>query len=591
MTHNSSQIFIPERYRLKKWQLTIAIILGALLFSMILLVILRFTYQGRFLPGAKLYGLYIGGLTREDAYKLVKSETDKYVESSTIRINTNGSDETATVPASEVELNYDIDNDLNDVYSIGRDGQLIEQLFDQINLALNINSNTPTNVTYNSAKLYTIIQPISKAMTKRVNNASFNISSTNELKITPESTGERMDLHQFVSDYQAIITSLRRAAITVQSKTQTAAVTKDNLAAKKDSLTPFIASPLVLTYEKNRWEVETAELLSWLSYTNNSIPTRENIISNYYNIQSTPLTQIGFDISRIKSHLNSIAKNINQPAKDALLTVEDGRATVFQQSQDGKAIDLDITAKTISDNIMSTRPSKEVPITVVVTKADVTNDTIDQLGIKELISEGVSYFPGSSANRITNIRVGSKRYNGVLLEPGEVFSFGEILGKVGPEQGYKEGRVILEGRTESQYGGGLCQVSSTAFRAALLAGLPILERYNHSFAVSYYTQPYGVPGVDATIYYPSVDFKFKNDTANHILIQTELTGTTLKFRFYGTKEKTGVIRGPNFIYGTNDPNQPSKTVFYRDIVVNGEVVKTNTFYTTYRSALDFPPVD
>jgi vancomycin resistance protein YoaR len=354
---------------------------------------------------------------------------------------------------------------------------------------------------------------------------------------------------------------------------------------------PFVTSPLTLTFEKNRWEVPTAELLSWLSYANNVMPVRDNIVENYYQIKPANLTYVDLDIGRIKSHLGSISKNINQPAKDALLTVEGERATVFQQSQDGRAVDLDMTAKTIAENVMSTTPAPDVPLTVVVTKADVTNDTIDQLGIKELLSEGVSYFPGSSANRITNIRVGSKRYNGVLLEPGEVFSFGEILGKVGPEQGYKEGRVILEGRTESQYGGGLCQVSSTAFRAALLAGLPILERYNHSFAVSYYTQPYGVPGVDATIYYPSVDFKFKNDTANHILIQTELVGTTLKFRFYGTKEKTGVIRGPNFIYGSNDPNQPSKTVFYRDIVVGGEVVKTNTIYTTYRSALDFPPVD
>jgi vancomycin resistance protein YoaR len=591
MPNSSSQILLPKRYRFKRWQVFSLIVLGAILFALTLLVILRFTYRARFLPGVKVYGLYVGGLNREEAKVLLEKETNRYIESSTIIINADGSSETATIPAGEVELTYNIDNDLEAAYNLGREGQLINQLLDQTALIFNIKSSEQANVTYNPAKLYAIIQPISKTLTKPVKNASYTLSSDDELTIIKENTGRRMNLHQFVRDYEDIIKSLKRSAVTIKASSQKAAVTSDSLETKRNNLMPFVTSPLTLTFEKNRWEVPTAELLSWLSYANNVMPVRDNIVENYYQIKPANLTYVDLDIGRIKSHLGSISKNINQPAKDALLTVEGERATVFQQSQDGRAVDLDMTAKTIAENVMSTTPAPDVPLTVVVTKADVTNDTIDQLGIKELLSEGVSYFPGSSANRITNIRVGSKRYNGVLLEPGEVFSFGEILGKVGPEQGYKEGRVILEGRTESQYGGGLCQVSSTAFRAALLAGLPILERYNHSFAVSYYTQPYGVPGVDATIYYPSVDFKFKNDTANHILIQTELVGTTLKFRFYGTKEKTGVIRGPNFIYGSNDPNQPSKTVFYRDIVVGGEVVKTNTIYTTYRSALDFPPVD
>ncbi|MDP4038558.1 MAG: VanW family protein, partial [bacterium] len=222
---------------------------------------------------------------------------------------------------------------------------------------------------------------------------------------------------------------------------------------------------------------------------------------------------------------------------------------------------------------------------------DVREDNLATLGINELIGEGVTYFPGSSANRITNIKVGSSKFNGVLLKPGQVFSFGEILGDVGPEQGYTEGRVILEGRQENQYGGGLCQVSSTAFRAALMSGLPIIQRVSHSFAVSYYTAPYGVPGVDATIYYPQVDLKFRNDTGSYILIQTVLAGTTLKFDYYGTKTKSGVIRGPEFISGSNDVNQPSKTIFWRDVVVNGSVVKTDTFTTYYKSAADFPPIN
>ena len=190
------------------------------------------------------------------------------------------------------------------------------------------------------------------------------------------------------------------------------------------------------------------------------------------------------------------------------------------------------------------------------------------------------------------LRITAKQFNGVLLKPDEVFSFGAILGDVGPEQGYVPGLVILGDKEVKQYGGGLCQVSSTAYRAALLAGLPILQRTNHLFAISYYTWPYSVPGVDAALYYPDVDVKFKNDTGHYILIQTVMQGYTLKFDFYGTKTKTGVIRGPQFITGSNDATVPSHTVFWRDVVdLAGNVTKTDRVDTYYKSSLDFPVSD
>lgn len=587
----SGNLSLPSKYQLKRWQIFALICIGVIVFVAILLGILRLAYQGRFLPGVRVYGVYVGGLTKSEARSLIEKETQQYIESSTIVVNVEGTSETASIPAAEVELTYAIENDLARAYQQGREGQLPQQFADQAALLLGMNSGITGDATYNTTKLYAILQPLSKSMSSPAKNANYIASSEGTLIVNEAEAGSRMNLTQFIEDYNAVVTEMQRSNIAVRANTQAAAVTSSALEDKKANLEPFVRTPMTLTFEKRTWTVPTDELLSWLSYSDGTLPLRKDMVNNYYLQQPNTLTQVGLDVSRIKSYLSSVAKDINQKAIDATLTVEGDRATVFQQSQDGRAVDLETTAKTISENILATTPEATVPLTVITTKADVTSETIDQLGIKELLSEGVSYFPGSSANRLTNIRVGAKRYNGVLLKPGQVFSFGELLGKVGPEQGYKEGRVILEGRTESQYGGGLCQVSSTAFRAALLAGLPILERYNHSFAVEYYTAPYGVPGVDATIYYPQVDFKFRNDTSNHILIQTEMVGTTLKFRFYGTKEKSGIIRGPFFISGSNDATQPSKTVFYRDIIVNGQVSKTSTFYTTYRSSLDFPPVD
>lgn len=579
-----------ERLSLKRWHKIALGVFGVLFVSILVLGLLRIAYQGRFLPGATLYGVPVAGLTEASARDLVARETNQYIESSTIIVN--GSEAQATkvsIPASEVELSYNVDSDLKSVYQYGRSGQIFEQLGSQLGLMLGF-ANLPTgSVSYNTTKLYTILQPVDAALSTTTINASYS-ATNNQLSINPEKQGQRVDWAQFLSDYEGLVLSRQRGAATVSAYIQPATVTQEILATKRSALTPFLEKPLVLTFEKKTWNVGSDALVSWLSYTSYAGPVRSDVLANYYGFERRDLSSVGFDTAKIKAYLQTIAPGVNRPAKDAVLTVSGDRASVFQQSQDGRAIDLDVTAKAISDNLLATNPESTVPLTVVVTKADVNDENIERLGIKELLSEGVTYFPGSSANRIVNVKVGASKFNGVLLKPGQVFSFGEILGPVGPEQGYKEGRVILEGRQESQYGGGLCQVSSTAFRAALLAGLPITERYNHSFAVSYYTAPYGVPGIDATIYYPQVDFKFKNDTKNYILIQTEMVGTTLKFRFFGTKEKEGAIRGPNFIYGSNDPNQPSKTVFYRDIKVNGQVTKTDTFYTTYRSAADFPPV-
>jgi vancomycin resistance protein YoaR len=271
--------------------------------------------------------------------------------------------------------------------------------------------------------------------------------------------------------------------------------------------------------------------------------------------------------------------------------MQDDQLTVSQASHGGVKVDQDAAITDILASLKKSGDDRQVNLQLQTTAAEVNETNLANLGIKELISTGETMFPGSSSSRLINIRAGAKRFNNVLLKPGETFSFGKILGDVGPETGYVPELVILADHEEKQYGGGLCQVASTAYRAALLAGLPITERHNHSFAVSFYTAPFGVPGVDATIYYPQVDLKFTNDTGSYILIQTLMQGTNLKFFYYGTKTKTGVIRGPEFISGTTDATLPSKTVFYRDILdLAGNVTKTDTVTTSYKSSKDYPVV-
>lgn len=153
----------------------------------------------------------------------------------------------------------------------------------------------------------------------------------------------------------------------------------------------------------------------------------------------------------------------------------------------------------------------------------------------QLIAEGVSNFAYSPANRVTNIKLMAKKLNGTVVPDGATFSFDQVMGDVGTDAGWAEGLVIIGNETEKGLGGGICQVSTTAFRAAFWAGLPIPERHDHAYPVPYYTQGGAPEGFDATVWSPTLDFKFVNDTGAAITITTkvDLPSSQLFVDIYG----------------------------------------------------------
>ena len=201
---------------------------------------------------------------------------------------------------------------------------------------------------------------------------------------------------------------------------------------------------------------------------------------------------------------------------------------------EGREIDVTKLENLIVEAILNTVDSIVIPFKIISPEVLVEDEELRTLGIKELIATGESDFSGSSWMRINNIRIGLSRFNGVIVPPEEVFSIGKYLGEVSGRTGYKRELVIKGDKTVPEYGGGLCQVSTTAFRGALLGGFEIIERLPHAYAVSYYS-PYGT---DATIYPPLKDFKFLNDTSSAILVQTVIDEPNKKayFKYYGSKD-------------------------------------------------------
>lgn len=320
---------------------------------------------------------------------------------------------------------------------------------------------------------------------------------------------------------------------------------------------------------------------------------------------------ISLDSALIDETLENLGNNIDIKSEDALFKFENGKVTAFKISKEGRQVNREEVKKQINAYIYNmtkgslldyTPISIILPVETIYPK--ITTENSNNLGIKELIAQGNSKFLGSILGRIHNIQLSAARINGRIIPPGEIFSFNNALGDVSQATGFQPAYIIKDGRTVLGDGGGVCQVSTTLFRAILNAGLPITERYAHSYRVSYYEQD-SPPGFDATVFAPSVDLKFKNDTQNYILIQakTDTQNYTLKFELYGTNDGRKVEITKPLIYAQTSPppdlfqDDPTlakgvvkqvdwraggaKVSFDYKVVKDNDTTSKQTFYSNY----------
>ena len=275
------------------------------------------------------------------------------------------------------------------------------------------------------------------------------------------------------------------------------------------------------------------------------------------------------------TNIEDITEKINQPAKDASLIIENNKATQFDPGQNGQALDLYVLKKLLLQNI------NDIHLPVMVSRPKIALADTNALGIKELVATGQSNFSGSPSNRIHNITVGAARFNGLIIQPGAEFSFNKYLGEVDGDHDFLPELVIKPEGVTPEFGGGLCQVSSTTFRAAMNAGLPITARRNHSFAVQYYAPQ----GTDATIYPGSSDLKFINNLPSVMLIRTRIEGKKLFFDFFGTKDNRVVtFEGPNQY--DKKPDGSMKAIWTRHVTLNNQTTD-QTFKSVYLPPAQF----
>ncbi|MFA6005209.1 MAG: VanW family protein [Patescibacteria group bacterium] len=280
----------------------------------------------------------------------------------------------------------------------------------------------------------------------------------------------------------------------------------------------------------------------------------------HYNFEMTAQ----YDEAFIHHHLSTLNNVYYVEPQSARFVFEDNKVTAFQLDKPGITLNTDFAwaqlRKSLELQKTMFHPTIGVLLQRIALQPKIRLADINNLGITELVAEGTSKFAGSHDDRVHNIITGSAKINGIIIKPGETFSFVKAVGDISQATGFVPAFVISQGKTVLGDGGGICQVSTTLFRTALRAGLPIVERNAHAYRVGYYEQD-AKPGLDATIFSPSVDLKFTNNYDRALLLQTTVNeeDMTATFQLFGTKDDRQIEIGEPVVWNVQ-PAPPSEYI-------------------------------
>jgi vancomycin resistance protein YoaR len=569
------------------WAAILALLAVAMIIASIAtILIVELWLADRIIPGTYVWDVDVGGLTREEARERLAASfrypADRHL---VLRYG----DRTWPVDPADLGTQLDIAATVDAAFALGHGEDWLERLREQVAILIESRLVPPVFV-FDPGTGKMFLSQLAQEVNQPLRNATLVLGDDLSVQVIPGQFGLELDTD---ATRQALVQRIgEMGGGEVELIVRKTEPLLTDLSMVQAEVQRILSGPVTLIApDQEPWTIERATLASWL------------ILRPATGDDGKTTLTVSLDRGHTMGLAQEIAARVEHPPTDAQFRFDDGSGTLVPivESVPGRTLDISATVALIEDAVRTDQRTVSLPL-IPVRPAMATEDG-PSLGIVELIGEGVTSFAGSSASRVQNIVIGAAQFDGLLIPPGETFSFNHYLGEVTADKGYEESIIIWGNTTRADVGGGLCQVSSTAFRAAFWAGVPVTERWAHAFRVSYYEPP---KGLDATIYSPSVDLKWVNDTGHHILIQTyvDKQNNTLTFRFYGTNPgRTVEIDGPyedNYVaHGPaiyrEDPTLPKgetkqiewakdglDVTVYRIIKENGVEVRRDTFFSRYR---------
>ncbi len=547
-------------FRKKKHIFGVLLIIGVVVLGVLGISVWARSYTNTHAPGVVLAGVSLDGKDEETVRQQLHERIDEVTTKGlTFRYRNNVyTFDTVLVGAADRDFayelfSYDEDEALARAFAYGHTGSWYRQFFERL-FGLITTHEVEVPVEVFQEELTSILVDTFDEYTTPVYPARLAISwygTKPSLEVVEESAGSIFPYDRIITQTLHDLQKIESPDITLSTVTKYPTLTKEQV----ESVVPEVA------------DILKQEALT-LFFEEKSVLLKPRVVAEWLTVElAAGHPKVMLDDAALAEYLESTFGDQERVAQDAKFEMENGRVATFQESRDGRAMYIpslkrEMVAYLQTGMAATSTPqgSPAIEVSMRTIKPTITTEDGNDLGIKEIIGIGRSNFAGSPANRRHNIAVGAAALNGLLIKPEEEFSLITVLGNIDAENGYKEELVIKGNKTIPEFGGGLCQIGTTTFRATLASGLPITQRRNHSYRVSYYEPA----GTDATIYTPWPDYRFKNDTGAHVLIQTYIEGDELIFEFWGTKDGRVVSQTEPRVYNITAP-PPTKYIETLDL--------------------------
>jgi vancomycin resistance protein YoaR len=498
-------------------------------------------YEGLIYPGVSAMGIDLGGMSPQDAF--LKLSVAISYPNDAIFTFCDGDRCEWQVRAADLGVSIDAAHTANTAYGVGRSSNLLADLGDQLDAWLDGTVVAPRMV-YDETRAAEILRSMAAGIDIPMQNAAVEIHR-DELRATASTSqvGREVQIDKTLALIREHVLSMTAGEVPLVIE-ETAPQVWDATDITEE-INVLLSAPLRLYIADPRpgdpdapWIKSRQELAQMIVIE--QVPNAGGETAHY---------EARLDTAAAREYLESIAPSLSATTSDArfIFNDETGQLEVLQDSINGRELNIDATLEAVEAAAFTDNHQVPLVFNEIIPTVH-SGATAEELGIAGLVAQATTYFSGSSAVRQTNISVAASQFHGLVVAPGEEFSFNRYLGEVTSDAGYEEGFIIYDGRTVKGVGGGVCQVSTTAFQAAFYAGFPITERYPHGYRVGYYETGEGA-GMDATVYEPIVDLKFINDTPYYLLIETysDASRATLTFKFYSTGMNREVVKEGPFI--------------------------------------------
>lgn len=534
----------------------------------------RLAFRNLIFPNVSIAGIEVSGMDKITALKLVDKYFATNPNSIILRI---GDKEISDI--NQIKVERDFNWAVEQAYTVGRNGNLLTQVAEQFR-ALTNPRDVLVPISYDKDELTGYISQMSDDYNQKPLWPKL-VMENNQAKVISGKDGVEIQKDNLAGEIVKAWSFPDKQIVDVPRETVSAKENKELVNQAINALNKWGEKTLILRQDGFETKLTKSEMVGLFGLTNSVI-----------------------DNDQFETLMARIQQLVETDPRDAMIQFENGKVVQFKPEVVGKVIDVPTFNEKLAETLVAA-DKVELEIPVVLTYPKVRTGDINNLGIKELIGEGTSSFSHSIPGRVFNVNLAASRINSTIVAPGEEFSFNKAVGDISRASGYQSAYIISGGKTVLGDGGGVCQVSTTVFRAALNAGLPITERKAHAYRVGYYEQD-SKPGIDATVYNPTADLKFLNDTGNSILVQTMVDTVNLKMKvdLYGTKDgRVATISEPKISKQTpppatlyvDDPTLPTGQLKQIDFAAWGANVSFNykvmkgtemlidkTFYSNYQ---------